>query len=81
MMFQVLQLSNGDGVIRADSAEEIKVHPQKNITGLILLMPELSFNEMRQLVMYIESVGSFPFGAILPSTTTYIDEINWDEVI
>ena len=53
-----------------DTAYNIIVHPDNNLTNLIALFPELSQVEKDVLAAFIESQQSFPFGAIVPSDVT-----------
>lgn len=55
---------------------EIYVHPDKDVTALTELFPEVSSEETTQLANFIESSTDrkFRFGDIIPSTATVRDE-------
>ena len=59
-----------DTALDVDTAYNIIVHPDNNLTNLIALFPELSQAEKDGLAAFIESQQSFPFGAIVPSDVT-----------
>ena len=62
-----------DGVqfaLDVNTEYNIPVHPLATLERLISLMTELTEIEVRQLSSYVLNSQSFPFGAIVPSTTT-----------
>lgn len=62
-----------DGVqyaLEVNTEYNIPVHPLATLERLISLMTELTEVEVRQLSSYVLNSASFPFGAIVPSTTT-----------
>ena len=62
-----------DGVqfaLQVDTEYNIPVSPLATLERLISLMTELTEAEVRQLSSYVLNSQSFPFGAIVPSTTT-----------
>ena len=62
-----------DGVqfaLQVDTEYNIPVSPLSTLERLISLMTEMSETEVRQLSAYVLNSQSFPFGAIVPSTTT-----------
>jgi hypothetical protein len=52
--------------LAVDTAYNIVVHPENNLTNLIALFPELSQAEKDTLAAYIESQQSFSFVNIIP---------------
>jgi hypothetical protein len=66
-----------DGIqfaLQVDTEYNIPVSPLATLEKLITLMLELSEVEIRQLSSYVLNAQSFPFGAIVPSTTTVRDQ-------
>ena len=66
-----------DGVqfaLQVDTEYNIPVSPLATLERLISLMTELTEAEVRQLSSYVLNSQSFPFGAIVPSTTTVRDQ-------
>ena len=66
-----------DGVqhaLQVDTAYTIPVHPQATLEKLVSLFPELTEQERFNLQSYVLNSNSFPFGHIVPSTTTIRDE-------
>ena len=74
-----------DGVqhaLQVDPAYIIPVHPQANLEKLVAMFPDLTDTERVTLQGYIHTSDAFPFGAIVPSTTTlreheYMVENGW----
>ena len=65
-----------DGVqhaLQVDPAYIIPVHPQANLEKLVSMFPDLTDTERVTLQGYIHTQEQFPFGAIVPSTTTLRD--------
>ena len=65
-----------DGVqhaLQVDPAYIIPVHPQANLEKLVSMFPELTDTERVTLQGYIHTNDKFPFGHIVPSTTTLRD--------
>ena len=65
-----------DGVqhaLQVDPAYIIPVHPQANLEKLVAMFPDLTDTERVTLQGYIHTSDAFPFGAIVPSTTTLRD--------
>ena len=56
-----------DTALDVDTAYNIIVHPDNNLTNLIALFPELSQAEKDGLAAYIENSASFQFMYIVPS--------------
>jgi len=70
-------IEHPDGIqfaLQVDTEYNIPVSPLATLEKLITLMLELSEVEIRQLSSYVLNAQSFPFGAIVPSTTTVRDE-------
>jgi len=66
-------ISHPDGVqhaLQVDPAYIIPVHPQANLEKLVAMFPDLTDTERVTLQGYIHTSEAFPFGAIVPSTTT-----------
>ena len=66
-----------DGVqhaLQVDTAYTIPVNPQATLEKLVSLFPELSEQERFDLQSYVLNSNSFPFGHIVPSTTTIRDQ-------
>ena len=61
-------------VLQAYTDYIIKVHPQKDLTNLIALFPDLSQQEKDGLSAYIQNSQSFPFGNIIPSNSATITD-------
>ena len=78
-------ISHPDGVqhaLQVDPAYIIPVHPQANLEKLVAMFPDLTDTERVTLQGYIHTSDAFPFGAIVPSTTTlreheYMVEQGW----
>jgi len=69
-------ISHPDGVqhaLQVDPAYIIPVHPQANLEKLVAMFPDLTDTERVTLQGYIHTSEAFPFGAIVPSTTTLRD--------
>ena len=66
-------VTHPDGVqcaLQVDTAYNIPVHPLATLERLVALFPELTDTERMNLQAYIFANQSFPFGNIVPSTTT-----------
>ena len=74
-----------DGVqhaLQVDTDYIIPVHEQANLEKLVAMFPDLTDTERVTLQGYIHTSDAFPFGAIVPSTTTlrehdYMVENGW----
>lgn len=65
-----------DGIqhaLQVDTDYVIPVSPQATIEKLVSLFPELNEQERFNLASYVLNNKSFPFGHIVPSTTTIRD--------
>ena len=72
----------GEWAIVGDHEEIIRVHPQRDVTALVALFPQLSEEERSQLTYYIASNDSVEFGNLLPSDATVLtyeqaDALGW----
>ena len=74
-----------DGVqnaLQVDTDYIINVHPAATLERLVACFPELSNDERYSLSSYVQVNSKFPFGHIIPSTTTirtqeYMEENGW----
>ena len=62
----------GQWALVGDHDEVIRVHPQRDVTALVSLFPQLSEEERSQLTYYIASNDSVQFGNLLPSDATVL---------
>ena len=53
---------------------EIAVHPERDVTALVSLFPQLSEEERSQLTYYIATSTSVTFGNLLPSDSTQLTQ-------
>jgi hypothetical protein len=62
--------------IIGDTTDDIYIHPDVDLTELLLLLPEVPQAEKDGLVMFIDANrgGSVPFGQLIPSTSTQLTE-------
>ncbi len=70
-------LVHPDGIqhaLQVDTDYIIPVHPQATLEKLVSLFPELSETERFNLASYVLNSQEFPFGHIVPSTTTIRDQ-------
>jgi hypothetical protein len=72
-VFGVIHHDDGRAALVVDPAYIIPVHPQATLERLVSLFPELTDTERINLQAYIFNNDEFPFGAIVPSTTTLRD--------
>jgi len=78
-------VAHPDGIqyaMQVDTDYVIPVHPLATLERLVALFPELTDTERMNLQAYIFANHSFPFGNIVPSTTTvrtfeYMEELGW----
>jgi len=57
-----------------DHDHEILVHPERDVTALVALFPQLSEEERSQLTYYIATSTSVTFGNLLPSDVTQLTQ-------
>jgi len=62
----------GQWAIVGDQNEEIPVHPERDVTALVSLFPQLSEEERSQLTYYIATNAIVTFGNLLPSDATVL---------
>jgi len=70
-------VTHPDGIqhaLQVDTEYIIPVHEQANLEKLVSMFPELTDTERVTLQGFIHTSDAFPFGAIVPSTTTIRDE-------
>ena len=71
-VFSEVRLNDGIWALDADLEYTFNVHPQRNITALAALFPDLSDTEKSQLIGFIEHSQTFVFKYIITSgTVTY----------
>ncbi len=66
-----------DGIqnaLQVDTEYLIHVHEAATLEKLVACFPELSNDERYSLSAYVQTNNSFPFGHIVPSTTTIRDQ-------
>ena len=66
-----------DGVqnaLQVDTDYLIHVHEAATLEKLVACLPELSNDERYSLSAYVQTNNKFPFGHIVPSTTTIRDQ-------
>ena len=63
--------------IVGDTTEDIYIHPDVDLTELLLLLPEVPQEEKDGLVMFIDANrgGTVPFGQLIPSTSTQLTQV------
>lgn len=73
---QITHPTTGQEAIVGDTTEMIRIHPDVDLTELLLLLPEVPQAEKDGLVMFIDANrgGSVPFGQLIPSTSTQFTE-------
>ena len=74
-------IAHPDGVqhaLQVDTGYVIPVHPLATLERLVALFPELTEQERLNLQSYIFANHSFPFGNIVPSTTTVRDQAHME---
>ena len=73
-VFGVVEHPDGVQVaLQIDTEHVIPVHPQATLEKLVTLFPEVPEAERTQLHSYVLHARAFPFGAIIPSTSTVRD--------
>ncbi len=73
---QITHPTTGQVAIVGDTTEMIRIHPDVDITELLLLLPEVPQAEKDGLVMFIDANrgGTIPFGQLIPSTSEQLTE-------
>ena len=64
----------GQWALMGDHDQEFTVHPERDVTALVSLFPQLSEEERSQLTYYIASSDSVTFGNLLPSDATQLTQ-------
>jgi hypothetical protein len=69
--------TTGQVAIVGQTDEEVKIHPDVDLTNLLALLPEVPQAEKDGLVAYIDANrgGTVPFGQLIPSTSTQLTEV------
>lgn len=72
----------GEYAVYGDQDHVIPVHPERDVTALVSLFPQLSEEERSQLTYHIASNDSVVFGDLLPSDATVLthaqaDALGW----
>jgi len=69
--------TTGQVAIVGDTTEEIRIHPDVDLTDLLELLPEVPQAEKDGLVMFIDANrgGTVPFGQLIPSTSTQLTPV------
>ena len=62
----------GQWALVGDHEHLIDIHPERDVTALVSLFPQLSEEERSQLTYYIASSESVTFGNLLPSDATVL---------
>jgi hypothetical protein len=62
----------GQWALVGDHEHLIDIHPERDVTALVSLFPQLSEEERSQLTYYIASSDSVTFGNLLPSDATVL---------
>ena len=73
---RIVHPQTGQTAIVGDTTEEIYIHPDVDLTDLLLLLPEVPQAEKDGLVMFVDANkgGSIPFGQLIPSTSTQLTQ-------
>ena len=74
---QITHPTTGQVAIVGDTTEQVRIHPDVDVTELLLLLPEVPRAEKDGLVMFIDANrgGSVPFGQLIPSTSTQLTQV------
>ena len=70
-------VTHPDGIqnaLQVDTDYLIHVHPAATLEKLVACFPELTNEERYALSSYVQTNSKFPFGHIIPSTTTIRDQ-------
>ena len=67
----------GQVAIVGDTEENVRIHPDVDLTDLLELLPEVPQAEKDGLVMFIDANrgGTVPFGQLIPSTSTQLTQV------
>lgn len=69
--------TTGQVAIVGDTTENVKIHPDVDLTNLLALLPEVPQEEKDGLVMFIDANrgGTVPFGQLIPSTSEQLTQV------
>jgi len=69
--------TTGEVAIVGDTTEQVRIHPDVDLTDLLALLPEVPQEEKDGLVMFIDANrgGTVPFGQLIPSTSTQLTQV------
>lgn len=69
--------TTGQVAIVGDTDEQVKIHPDVDLTNLLELLPEVPQAEKDGLVAFIDANrgGSVPFGQLIPSTSEQLTQV------
>jgi len=69
--------TTGQVAIVGDTDEQVPIHPDVDLTELLLLLPEVPQAEKDGLVAFIDANrgGSVPFGQLIPSTSEQLTQV------
>ena len=69
--------TTGQVAIVGDTDEQVKIHPDVDLTNLIALLPEVPQVEKDGLVAFIDANrgGTVPFGQLIPSTSEQLTQV------
>ena len=69
--------TTGQVAIVGDTEENVRIHPDVDLTKLLELLPQVPQAEKDGLVMFIDANrgGTVPFGQLIPSTSTQLTEV------
>jgi hypothetical protein len=74
---QITHPTTGQVAIVGDTDENVRIHPDVDLTQLLELLPEVPQAEKDGLVMFIDANrgGTVPFGQLIPSTSTQLTQV------
>ncbi|MGB0378203.1 MAG: hypothetical protein ACPGGE_05210 [Poseidonia sp.] len=74
---QITHPTTGQVAIVGDTDEQVRIHPDVDVTELLLLLPEVPQAEKDGLVAFIDANrgGSVPFGQLIPSTSEQLTQV------
>ena len=69
--------TTGQVAIVGDTTENVKIHPDVDLTELLALLPEVPQAEKDGLVAFIDANrgGTVPFGQLIPSTSEQLTQV------
>ena len=74
---QITHPTMGQVAIVGDTDENVRIHPDVDLTNLLALLPEVPQVEKDGLVAYIDANrgGTVPFGQLIPSTSEQLTQV------